>query len=335
MDQQNASAKNGQLVSVIVPTYNRAGLMVEAIQSGLNQTYGNVEVIVVDDGSTDETLRVLNELSQKYPEERFRYLSQQNKGPSASRNAGLDVARGAYVKFLDSDDTLELDAIEHYIRSLESTGADLCIGSRRFMSPEGRKWKVEYSPPAGLVENPLEKFFDLVLRPPQGFWCFKMKIFNEGLRWDTELAAREDTDLLGNVLADGRIVAGAPQAIYNHRYHSGPRQGSRQSEKAVFRSIYESNRRLYEKLVKNGRINQCARSFARSMSRTALRGWAADREGAKLCYALARMAYSRPELVLAPTYPLGKKMRVMASMLWSIGGVRLCGPLFGLYLKMR
>src|SRR5687767_13189801 len=87
------------LVSVIIPTYNRASVVCRAIDSVLGQTYGNIEVIVVDDGSTDETLERLHSYG-----DRIRVLTQANAGPSVARNRGIAVATGGIVAFLDSDD---------------------------------------------------------------------------------------------------------------------------------------------------------------------------------------------------------------------------------------
>jgi|SRR6267378_4283950 len=88
------------LVSVIIPTYNRAQLCKEAVESALSQTYHDIEVIVVDDGSTDSTREVVSHLDS-----RVRYLSQKNSGVSAARNLGMQSARGEFIAFLDSDDT--------------------------------------------------------------------------------------------------------------------------------------------------------------------------------------------------------------------------------------
>ena len=90
-------------VSVIVPTYNRCGLILRAIDSILRQQYDHLEVIVVDDGSTDDTASVIANLSAQHPQ--IVYLANTHrKGPSGARNTGLEAAKGGYVAFLDSDD---------------------------------------------------------------------------------------------------------------------------------------------------------------------------------------------------------------------------------------
>ena len=101
-------------VSVIIPTYNRAEMVKEAIQSVLVQTYTDYEIIVVDDGSTDNTCDVVAGLSDK-----VRYLHQQNAGPSSARNRGIHLARGKYIAFLDSDDLFLPAKLEKQVACME------------------------------------------------------------------------------------------------------------------------------------------------------------------------------------------------------------------------
>jgi glycosyltransferase involved in cell wall biosynthesis len=101
------------MVSVIIPTFNRAAIVRRAIDSALSQTYGNVEVIVVDDGSTDDTRQVVASCG-----ERVRYFYQQNAGVSAARNTGLRNVRGEFVAFLDSDDAWQPWRVEGQIAAL-------------------------------------------------------------------------------------------------------------------------------------------------------------------------------------------------------------------------
>src|SRR3954470_1810603 len=94
-------------VSVIIPTYNYARYLPQAIDSALGQTHAPLEVIVVDDGSTDDTPRVLEAYAS-----RIRVIRQANQGAGAARNAGIAAARGEYVAFLDSDDLWRRDKLE-------------------------------------------------------------------------------------------------------------------------------------------------------------------------------------------------------------------------------
>src|SRR5437868_3791234 len=92
------------LLSVIIPTYNRSGLLREALATVRAQACADYEVIVVDDGSTDDTADVLARFGEGEPPGRFRVLRQANAGQGAARNLGIAEARGEYCAFLDSDD---------------------------------------------------------------------------------------------------------------------------------------------------------------------------------------------------------------------------------------
>ncbi|MDQ6977908.1 MAG: glycosyltransferase family A protein, partial [Ghiorsea sp.] len=94
------------LVSIIIPTYNYAEYVHKAVESALNQTYQNIEIIVVDDGSTDNTAAVM----QAYAEQVI-YIQQENQGAAAARNRGLLEAKGDFICFLDADDMYHADNI--------------------------------------------------------------------------------------------------------------------------------------------------------------------------------------------------------------------------------
>src|SRR5690606_1936339 len=96
------------LVSVLIPAYNSAMWIGDALRSALDQTHENVEVIVVDDGSTDETLAV----ARRYESARMKVISQENAGGCAARNRALAEAQGTFIQYLDADDLLAPDKIE-------------------------------------------------------------------------------------------------------------------------------------------------------------------------------------------------------------------------------
>ena len=105
------------IVSIILPTYNRSLFIKSAIQSALEQTYADYELIVVDDGSTDDTVSLVKE----FTDDRLIYVAHnQNKGAAAARNTGMRLSRGQYIAFLDSDDTWHRQKLEKQIQFLMS-----------------------------------------------------------------------------------------------------------------------------------------------------------------------------------------------------------------------
>jgi glycosyltransferase involved in cell wall biosynthesis len=119
-------------VSVVIPTYNRATKVGDAITSALGQTFSDLEVIVVDDGSSDDTAQVLQETFGN----RIRYFAQTNQGASAARNKGLAEARGEWIALLDSDDRWEKEKLKRQFETLERFGprCGVCYTDVRFMN---------------------------------------------------------------------------------------------------------------------------------------------------------------------------------------------------------
>ncbi|RYM02215.1 glycosyltransferase [Sporolactobacillus sp. THM7-7] len=101
-------------ISVVIPTYNRGAFTVEAVKSVLAQTYKDIEIIVVDDGSTDETKEQLKSFG-----DRIKYIYQENKGPSAARNTGIRQAKGKYIALCDSDDRFLPEKLEKQMKFID------------------------------------------------------------------------------------------------------------------------------------------------------------------------------------------------------------------------
>ena len=130
------------LVSVIIPAYNAAATVGRTLESVLSQSWTNLQVIVVNDGSTDGTGDVLARFASRDP--RVTVLSQANAGVSAARNLALDIAAGRYIRFVDADDTLPPASIEHMVIRAERDGADLVLGGyREYMKRLSRSMNLE------------------------------------------------------------------------------------------------------------------------------------------------------------------------------------------------
>ena len=105
-----AENNDEDLISIIVPVYNVEKYLEQCLESLLNQTYKNIEIIVVNDGSTDQSLDILKKYSFK--DNRIKLYSQKNQGISAARNTALEHINGKYVMFVDSDDWIEINTCE-------------------------------------------------------------------------------------------------------------------------------------------------------------------------------------------------------------------------------
>ena len=111
-------------ISIVIPVYNTEEYLTRCVSSLTGQTHANLEICLVDDGSTDGSGGLCDELADKDP--RIRVLHKENEGQGVARNAGIRMAEGEFVAFLDSDDYWDPDGCRKILERLRETGADLC-----------------------------------------------------------------------------------------------------------------------------------------------------------------------------------------------------------------
>lgn len=126
------------LVSVIIPAYNRETMIAECLKSVLAQSHQNFEVIVIDDGSTDSTVELVKKLQAQ--DDRIYLICNQHQGVSVARNTGLDAAKGEFVFFLDSDDVIHPNLLEYLLNNMNEQGAD--IGCCLLCIVPATKWQL-------------------------------------------------------------------------------------------------------------------------------------------------------------------------------------------------
>ncbi len=133
------------LVSVVTPVRNSCTVIDRAIRSVADQTVRALEHIIIDDGSSDDTAGIINELREEYPH--IRYLHQSWRGAASARNLGIEQARGKYIAFLDSDDMWLENKLERQIGFMEQTGALFSYGDYQVFDPKTQRVIRECRPP--------------------------------------------------------------------------------------------------------------------------------------------------------------------------------------------
>ena len=113
------------LISIIVPVYNKEFYIGDCISSLVTQSYSNIEIVLINDGSTDQSGKICKEWAQR--DQRIIVLSTNNNGVSAARNAGLDIAKGKYIVFVDADDTLSKKVVDCLVKGIQQSKADIWI----------------------------------------------------------------------------------------------------------------------------------------------------------------------------------------------------------------
>lgn len=112
-------------ISIIVPVYNSQRYLSRCLDSLVNQTYGNIEILLINDGSTDNSLSIIREYAEEYPQ--IRFFTQENRGVGAARNIGLKNAIGEYIMFCDSDDTFEPSMCEDMLLTMQNEHVDMVM----------------------------------------------------------------------------------------------------------------------------------------------------------------------------------------------------------------
>lgn len=238
-----------QTISVIVPVYNVAQYLPQCVDSILSQDYRDLEVILIDDGSTDASGEICDQYAAK--DSRVRVIHQKNGGAAAAKNAGLRVASGDYLAFADSDDFLEPGAYGFLMKTLQETGADAVQGAFR----EVYRSRAEEQ---GIDAETLEGY-DYLLRFPKDFSCallwnklyrraiFDGVFFEEGHKIDDEYFTYQG-------FLQPRKVVRTNRVIYNYRKRaSGVMSAPESAERLVLDcldSAAKRRRKILDRLPK-------------------------------------------------------------------------------------
>lgn len=200
------------MVSVIVPVYNGEKSVSISLDSLLKQTYSNFEVIIIDDGSTDCTRKVVG----KYTciDDRFKYYYQTNGGVSVARNNGIELSQGEYMCFLDSDDFYENTFIEKMVKQIQKESADVCYCGYNIVSPKGkRKKRTRFKSGDILVDYILEK----VSVHTTGWMIRKNIVDRYGIKFPEGISWGEDFEFFCEILARTKKVTFVKDYLTNYR----------------------------------------------------------------------------------------------------------------------
>ena len=233
-----------QTISVIVPVFNVAGYLPQCVDSILSQDYGNLEVILIDDGSTDGS----GEICDRYAalDSRVRAIHQKNGGAAAAKNAGLRLATGEYLAFADSDDYLEPGAYGFLMKVLLENGADAVQGSFR----EVYRNRAEEQ----RISEEILEGYDYLLRFPKDFSCallwnklyrralFDGVFFEEGHKIDDEYFTYQG-------FLQPRKVVRADRVVYNYRKRASSVMSSPESAERLVLDCLDSAAKRRQRIL--------------------------------------------------------------------------------------
>lgn len=225
------------LISIIVPIYNIKEYLPRCVRSIIAQTYKNLEILLIDDGSTDGTGELCEELAKE--DDRIRVFHKENGGSSSARNLGIDRAQGEYLGFVDSDDYIDSHMYEHLYEAIEKYNVTVAQVGRDELDEEGRMLPNICEPPHSAIcmEN-VDFLRELLLHRGDCSFCTKLlkKELFEIQQFPVGVL-NEDFHLLVNLLPQIGIIASLPQ----QDYHVFCRMGSNTRKQEGFSRVFADN----------------------------------------------------------------------------------------------
>lgn len=247
---------------MVIPVYNLEKYIETTISSVLNQTYKNIEIILVDDGSTDGSLKVCRELAEKHAS--IKVISQSNSGVSAARNTGIAASSGEFIGFCDGDDTIDPDMYEFLYNIIVEDNADIAISEVRFVMPDGSVKNIATGRHE-VWENPekfLVDFFSGEVRMSVDTKLFKREIC-EKIEFPVNYKTNEDKYYCFLAAVNAKRIAGKNEAKYTYYRRKGSSSITSFSRK-YFDCIYladkmlEATKEKYPELTEHAMCNKLA-----------------------------------------------------------------------------
>ena len=217
-------------ISIIVPVYNAEKYLGRCVDSILSQTYQNIELILIDDGSCDSSGKIMKEYALR--DSRIKIISQANQGPGAARNVGLDVASGEYITFVDSDDFIEPVTYEHMLKCMTEYNADITVCNYRDREDNSKLAKEEIT-----VLNQEEALNErLVTCAISDSLCdkvYRTELWQQ-IRLPTDRMLSEDTAVIYKIIAQAKRVIGLNKPYYKLYRREGSLSHRAYSPKFVY-----------------------------------------------------------------------------------------------------
>ena len=205
--------KNNPLISVVIPLYNKEKTIEQSLNSVLQQKGCEFEVVVIDDGSTDNSVEQVKKINNP----KIKLVSQPNGGPGAARNTGAKAANGDWLVFLDADDELLPNALQIFAEAMQSH-PDVDIFDAKKYILIGDNKTLAFHPLKGYVKNPLKECFFSRILPGNGSSAFRRSFFLK-YPYDERIRRFEDAELLVRQLSCARVYSlSGPTLLFNRNF---------------------------------------------------------------------------------------------------------------------
>ena len=202
------------LVTIVIPNYNQEKFVARAVASALSQSYENIEVIVVDDGSTDGSLDVLKQFNSS-----IKLLLKENGGAASARNLGMNQSRGEFICFLDADDYFAENFIASQLRVLRESGNKLVYCRMTIVDSEEKSIGYSKEDRSGNFKSIFQREFGSTPFPPSSI-LINSSIVDIGIEWNTRIKRAEDYEFIG-LCALYTDISFNNKSLVFHTEHSG------------------------------------------------------------------------------------------------------------------
>ena len=243
--------------SVVIPVYNAEKYINRCVESILQQSFENFEVVLVDDGSADRSMEICEELAQK--DTRVLFFHQKNQGVSATRNKGISMAKGKYLVFVDADDYIRADTLILLYESCNDCKADVCFFG--YQCVVGSEIKQVVLPPKFYGEKSPDLLLELLKKNAFGLASNKAikrdLIMGNSLLFDETIRVFEDQDLMIRVWNKASVVCSIEYALYFYvTSETSAMQGFQSSQSERYFSTHSVNLKKLESFMLKNRINE-------------------------------------------------------------------------------
>lgn len=240
------------LVSIIIPVYNVEKYLPECLESVINQTYSNLEIILVDDGSPDKCGEICDKYASFDP--RIKVIHKENGGVSSARNVGIEASTGEWIYFVDSDDTIEKDLISEALNTALTDGTDMCFFDydRVYEEKSVKQQSIESNETIFNNVNDIKTFITYLSKP--GSVCFfiiNSQALKNKIRFDESICMAEDELFEFQIYGEISSFSYIHKVFYHYRIRSSSACGTTLSQKKYPEMMYHVYKKM-KNIIEDG-----------------------------------------------------------------------------------
>lgn len=227
-------------ISIIIPVYNSEKFLSKCLDSIKNQTYKKFEVLCINDGSTDNSLEILNKYSKS--DNRFKIINKKNEGVSIARNLGIKKAVGQYILFVDADDYLNLNALEEMVNLIDKYKTDFVRCSYKVINHNSYEKKIKYNGLYTLNKNLRDELIKDILKQEFGTYLWlliinKDFIVNNKIYFEDELYVHQDLEFYINLFKHAKNIYFSNIHTYNYLINENGSKSYKNTERNIISNI--------------------------------------------------------------------------------------------------